>query len=115
LEVGGIYNDNLGRLMKNGYVKDKRHAKYISPKSRDLNEKLCELKTSKTICTFFFKTEFSIGMVNRVTKDEIGIKNITYYGGNDGVSFFDAASLTKIRAGSNFESRIEFLRSNKSR
>jgi hypothetical protein len=115
LEVGGIYNDNLERLMKNEFVKEKRRGKYFLISHRHVYERLQELKTSKTVCTFFFKTEFSIGIVNKVTRDEIMIKNISYEGGNDGVSFFNMAALTRIRIESNFENRIEFLSNKKAR
>jgi hypothetical protein len=113
LEIGGTYNDNLEKLNKNGFVRKQMHSKYFSVQNQDLYEKLCVLKNSKTLCTFFFKTEYSIGIVKRITKHEMSIKNITYEGRNDGISIFDIALLTKIRIGSAFENRITFLSNKK--
>ena len=110
LEIDGIYNDNLEKLNKKGFKKDSSIAKYFPSKKYDLNKKLSELKEAKTLCTFFFDTEFSIGMVEKITQDELIISNIAYDGTNDGTSLFNIRFLTKIRYGSNLERRITFLR-----
>ena len=70
-------------------------------------DRLSQLMKSKAICTFFFKTEYSIGIVKGVTSDELSIANIEY----DGSSILDIHLLTKLRCESNFEKRISFLRS----
>lgn len=113
LEIGGTYNNNLERLNKNGLLKKQMHSKYFYAQKHDLSQKLYEVKNSKTLCTFFFNTEFSIGIVKRISKHEMSIKNITYEGQNDGISIFDIALLTKIRIGSAIENRIAFLNSKK--
>jgi hypothetical protein len=109
LEIGGIYNDNLEKLNKGGWVKSTAAPKYAIAGKNNLDKKLNELMDAKAVCTFFFRTEFSIGKITRVTQDEFCISNIGYDGTRDGMSVFDKASLTKIRWESNFERRISFL------
>lgn len=112
LEIGGIYNENLEKLNKKGFEKNLSKPNYISAKHHNLFEKMKRLKEKQTLCTFFFNTEFSIGIVKEITQRELSIANIAYDGAIDGVSFFDIARLTKIRYGSNFENRIFFLYKN---
>jgi hypothetical protein len=109
LEIGGIYNDNLEKLNKGEWVKSTGAPKYAIAGKNNIDKKLNELMAAKTVCTFFFGTEFSFGKVTRVTQEEICILNIAFDGMDDGVSFFDKASLTKIRWASNLEKRISFL------
>ena len=109
LELGGIYNENLEILNKKGFLRDQSIPKYFSVAKHDLYKKLSGLKEAKTLCTFFFDTEFSIGIVTEITKEEFSIVNIAYDGTEDGISIFDVALLTKIRCETNFENRISFL------
>ena len=110
LEMGGIYNNNLEKLNEKGFKKDNSIAKYFSFKKHNLYDKLVKLKEEGIICTFFFKTEFSIGVVKEVTQEELFISNIAYDGTDDGTSLFNVKLLTKIRSTSNFERRLTFLR-----
>lgn len=109
LELGGIYSDNLEKLSKGGWVKSTSAPKYAIAGKNNLYKKLNELMEAKVVCTFFFGTEFSIGKVTRVTQEEFSITNIGFDGTRDCISYFDMASLTKIRWASNFEKRISFL------
>ncbi|MBX3242021.1 MAG: hypothetical protein KIT80_13620 [Chitinophagaceae bacterium] len=109
LEIGGIYNNMLEKLVKNGYVKGKTTPKYLYSNKNRFRENICKLIDSKEVCTFFFKTEFSIGIVTKVSKSELTIKNISYEGVNDGISIFDLKQLTKVRTRSHLENRIKFL------
>lgn len=109
LEIGGIYNDNLEKLNKGGWVKSTAAPKYVIAGKNNILKRLNELMKAGTVCTFFFGTEFSIGRVKQVTQEEFMISNIAYDGTDDGVSAFVKASLTKIRWESNFERRIAFL------
>jgi hypothetical protein len=109
LEIGGIYNDNLEKLNKGGWVRSTASPKYIIAGKNNIVGRLNELMEAGTVCTFFFGTEFSIGKVTRITQEEFVISNIAYDGKDDGRSVFVKASLTKIRWGSNFEKRISFL------
>ena len=109
LEIGGTYNKNIDTLFKKEFLRNQTMPKYFSIKKQDLHKKLKELKETKALCTFFFDTEFSIGIVEQITEDEFSITNIAYDGTEDGISIFDIKMLTKIRTGSNFESRILFL------
>lgn len=109
LEIGGVYNKNLEHLHKKGFLKNQSTPKYFSPEKYDLSKILSELKESKTLCTFFFDTEFSIGIVVDITQKELSIMNITYDGTEDGISIFEVTVLTKIRCETNFKNRISFL------
>jgi|SRR6185312_9198496 len=109
LEMGGIYNDNLEKLNKGGWVKSIATPKYVIVRKSNVLKRLNELMKAGTVCTFFFRTEFSIGRVKHITQEEFMISNIAYDGTDDGVSVFVNASLTKIRWDSNFERRISFL------
>jgi hypothetical protein len=109
LEIGGIYNKNLENLNKKGFLKNKSTPKYFSIKKHNAYKKLIELKETKTLCTFFFKNEYSIGIVEEITQEEFFITNIAYDGTGDGISIFDITLLTKIRCNTNFENRISFL------
>jgi|GEM_PF-6796042 len=113
LEIGGSYNDNLEKLNKNGFVKSKTKTKYFLSWQQNLYTKLCELKNLKTLCTFFFKEEFSIGVVIGISNQELSIKNITFDGRSDGTSVYDVTALTKIRIGSAIENKITFLKKKK--
>ncbi|HMG68758.1 MAG TPA: hypothetical protein VK588_13760 [Chitinophagaceae bacterium] len=75
----------------------------------DLYKKLSKLKEVKTLRTFFFDTEFSVGIVAELTQMEFSITNIAFDGTEDGITVFDVELLTKIRCGTNFENRISFL------
>ncbi len=109
LEIGGIYNDNLEKLNKGGWVRSTASPKYVIAGKNNIVGRLNELMEAGTVCTFFFGTEFSIGKITRITQEEFVISNIAYDGKDDGRSVFVKASLTKIRWGSNFEKRISFL------
>ena len=109
LEIGGIYNKNIENLNKKGFLKNQSTPKYFSKARHDLHEKLSRLKESGALCTFFFDTEFSIGIVVETTQEELSIVNIAHDGTEDGISVFDLALLTKIRCETNFENRISFL------
>jgi hypothetical protein len=109
LEMGGVYNENLANLNKKRFLKNQSTPKYFSSGKYDLPKKLSELKESKTLSTFFFDTEFSIGIVMEITQKELFILNIAYDGTEDGISIFDVTLLTKIRCETNFETRISFL------
>jgi hypothetical protein len=109
LEIGGIYNDNLEKLNKGGWVRSIAAPKYAFVGKNNIFKRLNDLMEAGTVCTFFFGTEFSIGKVKHVTQEEFIISNIAYDGTDDGVSVFIKASLTKIRWESNFEKRISFL------
>jgi hypothetical protein len=111
LEIGGIYNDNLEKLNKGGWVRSTASPKYVIAGRNDIVGRLNELMEAQTVCTFFFGTEFSIGKVTRITQDEFVISNIADDGRADGRSVFVKTALTKIRWGSNFEKRISFLES----
>jgi hypothetical protein len=109
LEIGGIYNDNLKKLSNGEFSKIQSVPKYYTAGMHNLGIKLSKLKASRTLCTFFFKTEFSIGIVADVNQEEFSIKNIASDGTADGISVFDIAVLTRIRCRTNFENRIFFL------
>jgi len=109
LEIGGIYNDSLHKLSKGRWMKSAAAPKYAIVGKNDLYKKLNELMEARTVCTFFFGTEFSIGKVTEVTQEEFCILNIAFDGTSDGASVFNKVSLTKIRWASNFERRISFL------
>ncbi len=109
LEIGGTYNENIEKLNKKGFLKNQSTPKYFSEGKQNLYKKLNELKDTKALSTFFFDTEFSIGIVEEITLEELFIANIAYDGKKDGISVFDITLLTKIRSESNFENRISFL------
>lgn len=109
LEIGGVYNDNLEKLNGYGFKKTKSKPKYIIVNKRNVYDRLNELKVGKTLCTFVFETEYSIGIVTACTESEFFISNVAYDGSKDGISVFDISMLTKIRYASNHENRISFL------
>jgi hypothetical protein len=109
LEIGGIYNKNLEKLNKKRFSRNQSAPIYFSARKHNLHKKLYQLKDAKTLCTFFFDTEFSIGIVKEISQEELSIANIAQDGTNDGISVFDITLLTKIRSKSNFENRISFL------
>lgn len=109
LEIGGEYNEDIEKLYKEGFVKNQSKPHYIFAKKQRLYTKLVELKDKKTLCSFIFKSEYSIGIVEEITQKELVIKNIGYNGVSDGISVYDVSLLTEIRYNSNFENRISFL------
>src|SRR5258706_6469584 len=62
LETGGVYNGNIKILHKYGFVKNQSSPQYFSAERHNLYERLGGLQETKTLCTFFFDTEFSIGI-----------------------------------------------------
>jgi hypothetical protein len=112
LEIGGVYNEKLEKLNKNGSFKNNSSPKYYSVKKRSLFSKLKlleELKKLNIISTFFFNTEYPIGKIRETKENKFSIENIAYDGAKDGISIFDTSLLTKIRCLSSFENRISFL------
>jgi hypothetical protein len=109
LEIGGVYNENLEKLNKNGFKKSKTRPKYISINKRNVHKKLNEFMALTTLCTFVFGSEYSVGIVTAVTESEFSISNVGFDGSDDGISIFDVNSLTQIRYEANAEERISFL------
>lgn len=109
MEIGGVYNDNLERLNRNGFTKTQSKPKYVIINKRNVYNRLNELIVGKTLCTFVFGAEYSIGIVTACTESEFFISNVAYDGSEDGISVFDINMLTKIRYASNHENRISFL------
>jgi hypothetical protein len=109
VEIGGLYADDLEILIEDGFFKTKGPAENVVRKSHQWFKKLSELSKAKILCTFFFKEDYSMGVVTDVNEQEFSINNIGYEGKTDGVSVYDLKKLTRVRFGSNFENRIDFL------
>jgi hypothetical protein len=109
VETGGIYNDALEKLEKKGFKKGKTKPKYINITKKNAFYKLNGILAQKTLCTFVFQTEYSIGVVNTCSESEFSIINVSFDGSADGTSSFNIDQLTQIRHGSNHENRISFL------
>jgi hypothetical protein len=104
-----VYNENLDKLNKNGFKKSKTRPKYISINKRNVHRKLNELMVLKTLCTFVFGTEYSVGIVTASTESEFSISSVGFDGSDNGISVFNVNSLTQIRYNGNGEERISFL------
>ncbi|MEP6468091.1 MAG: hypothetical protein ABJB05_17395 [Parafilimonas sp.] len=113
LETGGIYNETLEKLNKKRAIEIYRTSKYLYSSDKNFFAKAHVLIKEKELCTFFFATEFTIGIIKKISQDELKIINIGYDGKNDGESIFDIAFLTKVRYKSNFEKKVFFLRKSK--
>jgi hypothetical protein len=110
LEIGGTYNENLGRLNKSNFSKHHSTPKYFNKRKNNLFAKIDQLANTNKVCTFYFGSEYSIGVVKAVASGEFTIMNISFEGKEDGESIFDINLLTKIRYDSNFEIKITLLR-----
>jgi len=109
LEIGGVYNENLEKLNKNGFKKSKTRPKYISINKRNVHKKLNEFMALTTLCTFVFGTEYSVGIVTAITETEFSISSVGFDGSDNGISVFNVNTLTQIRYEGNAEKRISFL------
>jgi hypothetical protein len=109
LEIGGVYNENLEKLNRNGFKKSKTKPKYISINKRNVYKKLNEFMVQATLCTFVFGTEYSVGIVTASTESEFSISSVGFDGSDNGISVFNVKSLTQIRYEGNAEERISFL------
>jgi len=111
IEYGGIYEKNLETIyFGNIWEKKKTYPRYIKDLRPDKGRLIKRLIDTQTVCTFFFKDNYVIGILQEVSKDQLLIKNISFFGVEDGISSFYIKSLTQIRYNGPLEIRVDFLR-----
>lgn len=110
VELDDTYNKHLERLKRKGSSIRDAKSQYYYNRGRSFPDKIKPLLESRSVCTFFFDTEYVFGSLIDINEEFLRIKTLGYTGSDQGELFCRHAFITKIRYNGPMEKKIMFLR-----